>query len=128
MTFITIKYLHLSFIVLSYGLFFMRGVWVLRNSPIMQQRWVKILPHIIDSGLLISAITLAVMLGISPSSAPWLLAKIIALIVYVVLGSIAIKRGKTPRIKLIAWIAAQAVFFYIVFTALTHDPMPWHAL
>ena len=128
MTFITIKYLHLSFIVLSYGLFFMRGVWVLRNSPIMQQRWVKILPHIIDSGLLISAITLAVILGISPSSAPWLLAKIIALIVYIILGSIAIKRGKTPRIKLTAWIAAQIVFFYIVFTALAHDPMPWHTL
>jgi uncharacterized membrane protein SirB2 len=124
----TIKALHLSSVALSYSLFFMRGIWVLRASPVMQQRWVKIAPHLIDSVLLVSAITLAVMLGISPLTSNWLAAKIIALLLYIVLGYFALKRGKTQRAKLIYWLAAQAVFFYIVLTAWTHDPMPWRAL
>lgn len=124
----TIKALHLSSVALSYSLFFMRGIWVLRASPVMQQRWVKIAPHIIDTVLLSSAITLAVMLGISPLTSNWLVAKIIALLLYIVLGSFALKRGKTQRAKLVYWLAAQAVFFYIALTAWTHDPMPWRAL
>lgn len=128
MSYGTVKTLHLGFVLLSYSLFFLRGLWVLRDSPIMQRRWVKIVPHIIDTGLLASAITLAAMLGVSPSNAPWLLGKIIALLLYIVLGSVALKRGKTPQIRLAAWLAAQATFAYIVLTALTHDPMPWRAL
>lgn len=128
MTASEIKILHLSSVALSYSLFFMRGIWVLRASPMMQQRWVKIAPHLIDTVLLGSAITLAVMLGISPLSAPWLAAKITALLLYIVLGSFALKRGKTRRAKLVYWLAAQAVFFYIVLTAWTHDPMPWRTL
>ncbi len=124
----SVKILHLASVLLSYTLFFLRGIWVLRASPVMRQRWVKIAPHIIDTVLLGSAITLAVLLDISPFAAPWLLAKIIALLLYIVLGSIAIKRGKTRRVKLVAWLAAQAVFFYIVLTALAHDPIPWRAL
>ena len=128
MSFAFIKILHLGSVLLSYSLFFMRGLWVLRASPVMQQRWVKIAPHIIDSVLLGSAIMLALLLDISPFTAPWLAAKIIALLLYIVLGSIALKRGKTRRIKLASWLAAQAVFCYIILTAWTHDPMPWHAL
>ena len=122
MSFASLKILHLGSVLLSYSLFFMRGLWVLRASPVMQQRWVKIAPHIIDSVLLGSAITLAVMLDISPFTAPWLAAKIIALLLYIVLGSIALKRGKTRRIKLASWLAAQAMFCYIILTAWAHDP------
>ncbi|KAF0201713.1 MAG: Invasion protein expression up-regulator [Gallionellaceae bacterium] len=128
MSYTSIKILHLGSVLLSYSLFFLRGLWVLRASPVMQQRWVKIAPHIIDTVLLGSAITLAVLLGISPFTAPWLAAKIIALLLYIVLGSIALKRGKTRQTKLACWLAAQAVFFYIVLTAWAHDPMPWRAL
>lgn len=128
MSYTSLKILHLGSVLLSYSLFFLRGLWVLRASPVMQQRWVKIVPHLIDSVLLGSAIALAVLLGISPFVAPWLAAKIIALLLYIVLGSIALKRGKTRRMQLIAWLAAQAVFVYIVLTALAHDPMPWRVL
>ncbi len=128
MTYSAIKFLHLGSVLLSYSLFLLRGIWMLRASPVMQQRWIRIAPHLIDTVLLGSAIALAVMLGISPLSAPWLAAKIIALLLYIVLGAIAVRRGKTRRVRLTAWLAAQAVFFYIVFAALAHDPMPWRAL
>ena len=126
--YLTLKYLHISCVLLSYSLFFVRGIWMLRASPLLQQRWVKVLPHIVDTVLLISAVMLAYLLSISPLAAPWLMVKIIALLLYILLGMIAIKRGKTRNIRVYAWIAAQLVFFYIVAVAISHNPAPWLAL
>jgi len=119
------KFIHIGCVALSYSLFFLRGVWMLRDSPALHQRWVRIAPHTVDSVLLASAIALAWQLGISPLTHPWLAAKIVALLLYVVIGTFALKRGKTKRIRLIAWLTAQLVFFYIVSVAVTHDPAPW---
>lgn len=101
---------------------------MLRASPLLQQRWVKILPHVVDTALLLSAIALAIMLSISPLSSPWLMVKILALLVYILLGTIAIKRGKTRNIRIAAWLSAQLVFIYIVAVAITHNPLPWLTL
>ena len=128
MSILIIKYFHIGSVLLSYILFFLRGAWMLRNAPVLQQRWVKVLPHIVDTALLLSAVTLAVQLSISPLSAPWLMAKIIALLLYIFLGTIAIKRGKTREIRVAAWLSAQLVFIYIVAVALSHNPLPWQAL
>ena len=128
MSIIIVKYLHVSCVLLSYILFFLRGIWMLRNSSLLQLRWVKVVPHIVDTALLLSAVTLAIQLSISPLSNPWLMAKIIALLLYIFLGTIAIKRGKTKGIRLSAWLAAQLVFIYIVAVALSHNPLPWQAL
>jgi len=123
-----IKSIHVTSVALSYSLFFLRGVWMLRDSRSLQQRWVKFAPHTVDSVLLASAIALAWQLGISPLEAPWLAAKIVALLAYIVIGSVALKRGKTRRIRIIAWLTAQAVFIYIVSVAVTHNPAPWQSL
>lgn len=120
-----LKLIHVSAVALSYSLFFLRGIWMLRESALLQQRWVKIAPHTVDSVLLASAIALAWQLGYSPLNSPWLAAKIVALLLYIVIGSVAIKRGRTRQIRLAAWVAAQLMFFYIVSVALTHDPQPW---
>jgi uncharacterized membrane protein SirB2 len=121
---VTVKYLHISFVAMSFILFFVRGIWMLQTSSMLQQRWVKLLPHIIDTALLASAITLAIQLSLSPLANPWLMAKIIALLLYIVLGTIAIKRGKTKNIRLIAWLLALAVFIYMLLVAKTHQPWP----
>ena len=123
-----LKHIHLGTVAVSYALFFLRGVWTMRDSPIMRQRWVKIVPHAVDTVLLGSAITLAWQLGISPFNAPWLLAKIIALLCYIVLGFIAIDYGKTPSARLSAWLMAQAVFFYVVAVAFTKNVLPWQGM
>lgn len=98
---------------------------MLRDSTLLHLRWVRIAPHVVDTVLLISAITLAWKLGISPLSTPWLAAKIAALLLYIAAGMIALKYGKTKRTRLIAWMAGQLVFLYIVSVALTHNPEPW---
>jgi uncharacterized membrane protein SirB2 len=125
---ISLKYFHIGCVLLSYTLFFLRGVWMLRGSAILQQRWVKVIPHIVDTALLLSAVTLAFMLSFSPLSSPWLMAKIVALLLYILLGTIALKRGRTKESRLAAWLSAQLVFIYIVTVALTHHPLPWLTL
>lgn len=123
-----LKHIHVTCVVLSYSLFFLRGLWMLRDSPLSQLGLMKIAPHIVDTTLLISAIALAWQYGISPLAAPWLAAKIVALLFYIVIGSVALKRGKTKRIRLVAWLVAQAFFFYMVSVAVTHNPVPWLSL
>lgn len=113
---------------LSFSLFFLRGWWMLGESGRLQQRWVKIAPHVVDTVLLASAIALAWQLGYSPLTHSWLAAKIVALLLYVVIGSVALKRGKTRRMRLFAWLSAQMIFVYIVSVAVTHDPLPWQSL
>ncbi len=122
------KHLHVTSVVASYALFFLRGFWSLRASYIMRSRWVKIVPHVVDTALLGSAIALAWQMGISPLNTPWLLAKIVALLVYVGLGFVAIDFARRYYVRLAFWLAAQAVFFYIVAVALTKKVLPWTVL
>jgi uncharacterized membrane protein SirB2 len=119
---VLLKSLHISCVILSYALFFLRGVWLLLGSSIMQQRWIKFAPHGVDTVLLLSAISLAWQLGYSPFNSPWLAAKIVALMFYISLGMLAFKCGKAPYIRPVPWLAAQIVFLYIVAAAITHDP------
>lgn len=118
-----LKHLHTTTVVLSFCLFVLRGVWMLVESPQLQRIWVRIVPHVIDAVLLASAIGLAVILHQYPFVHGWLTAKVLGLILYIILGSIALKRGSTKTIRATAWIAALAVFGYIVSVATTHSPL-----
>lgn len=119
-----LKIIHLSAVVASFLLFFLRGIWLLRASAIMGQRWVKIAPHSVDTVLLLSAIALAWQLGYSPFNAPWLAAKIIALLLYIGLGLLAFRFARTTTQRFAAWLCALLVFGYIVAVAITHNPLP----
>lgn len=123
MDYLAIKSVHLTCVVLSYLSFFVRGVWMVRDSPLLAQRWVGIVPHAIDTVLLASAIAMAFMIRQYPFTAPWLTAKLIGLVVYIGLGVIALRRGKTKGQRVAAWVAAQLVFVYIVGVALTKRPL-----
>lgn len=100
----------------------LRGIWMMQNSSILQRRWVKILPHVIDTVLLASAVTLVTMIQQYPGMSTWLSTKIGGLLLYIILGMMALRFGKSRKIKIISWITAQIVFFYIVLVALTKNP------
>jgi uncharacterized membrane protein SirB2 len=121
--YLALKYLHVACVVLSYALFLVRGVWAMRSSPLLVQRWVRIVPHVVDTVLLASAIALAILIRQYPFAAPWLTAKVIGLVIYIGLGVIALKRGRTRRVRVVAWFAAQLVFFYIVAVAINKNPL-----
>ena len=118
-----VKTIHVGCALLSIFGFTARGVLMLRDSAMLQTRLLKIAPHIIDTLLLGSAIWLAVQYGLSPGDNPWLMAKIIALLLYIGLGAVALKRGKTKQVRIIAWLAALVVFAYIVAVAVTKSPL-----
>ena len=122
MSFATIKIIHIISIILSYILFSLRGIWMIKGSPLLKLRWVKILPHVIDTILLVSAIALVAMIQQYQGFNIWISAKIGALLLYILLGMVAFRFGKTQKIKTISWILAQIVFFYIVLVALTKNP------
>lgn len=124
MSYAALKAIHVGCVIASYALFVLRGVWMMRDSPRLRQRWAKVLPHVVDTALLTSAVLLAYTIRQYPFVAPWVTAKVLALVVYIVLGTIALKRGRTRGVRVAAWIAAQLVFFYIVSVALTKTPLP----
>jgi uncharacterized membrane protein SirB2 len=122
MAFSLLKQLHLSTIALTLALFVLRGFWMMRESPRLQARWVRIVPHLNDSLLLASGISLAILTQQYPLVNGWLSAKFFALILYIVLGTIALKRGQTRSQRIAAWFAALLVFGYMVAVAVTRDP------
>lgn len=124
-SYLAIKHLHLTCVGLSGSLFLLRGIWKMRDSAMLQQRWVKILPHVIDTILLGSALALAWWSGQYPFQQNWLTAKLLALLLYIALGTLALKRGKTPAIRLAAFIAAILTFIYIISVALSRQPIPF---
>lgn len=125
MSFLTLKAIHVSCAVISFALFFLRGIWSFNGSPIMRQRWVKVVPHAVDTLLLASALALAFTIQQYPFVDAWLTAKFFGLVLYILLGTLALKYGKTKAVRVSAWLAALAVFAYIVLVAKQHNPLPF---
>ena len=109
--------IHIGCALLSITGFMFRGWWRFTSPSKLNRRWVKILPHIVDTVLLVSAIMLSVQLHQYPLTHSWLTAKFFALLAYIILGSIALKRGRTTFARASAFIASLLVLIYIVGTA-----------
>lgn len=123
MSYTALKHVHMSFAVLSGALFLLRGLWMLAESKQLQQRWVRIAPHVVDTLLLASAIGLAVWSSQYPGQSPWLSAKLVALVAYIGLGTVALKRGRTRQLRALAFAGALACFAYILAVAVTKNPL-----
>jgi uncharacterized membrane protein SirB2 len=135
---LSLKLVHMGAAALSVGLFALRGflsfraqrgiAWfdaIPRSARDDTPRWTRVVPHVIDTLFLATGIWLAVRLGQYPFVQPWLTAKVLALVAYIILGSIALKRGPTKAIRAAAFVAALAVFAYIVGVARTRHPWSW---
>ncbi|MDR5757349.1 SirB2 family protein [Caballeronia sp. LZ035] len=121
-TFLTLRTLHMTCAGLAIAGFVLRWIWMLSNSRLLHTRPAKVLPHIIDTLLLLSAIGLVAIIGFS-ANAVWLGAKIAGLIVYVVLGTLALKRGRTKGARAVYGVLAIVVFAFIASVAHSHDPL-----
>ncbi len=117
-------FIHISTVFISIAGFLVRGVWMMQSSPLLQQRWVRVTPHVNDSLLLVSAIALVVITSQYPGPSSWINAKIVALVVYILLGIIALNRGKTMQIRVTAWTLALVVYAYMVLVAFSKSAFP----
>jgi len=121
--YLLLKYVHVSCVILSGCGFLLRGVWMLADSPRLTQRWVRIFPHVVDTALLASAIMLAIISSQYPLAQSWLTAKVIGLIAYILCGAIALKRGRTKKVRAVFFVVALLIFAYIVSVALNRSPL-----
>lgn len=114
--------LHLLAVVVTLSLFVTRFYWLCRRSPALQQHWVNVVPHINDTLLLASGIALIVINRFYPFSAQesWLTAKMFGVIIYILLGHIALgRRQRSLSLRWVAFILALMCFFLIVQAAIT---------
>jgi len=128
MSYLAIKHLHITAVVLSLSFFLFRSWCMLQRPRMLNKRWLRLTADSIDTVLLISAGTLAYQLQQYPFVDSWLTAKVLGLLLYIVLGSIALRRGRTRLVRISALIGALCCATYIVLVALSHHPQPWQVL
>lgn len=123
MDYTLVKLVHQSAVALSIAGFALRGAGALLGARWVAGRAAKTLPHLVDSVLLLSALTLVWLLRPSPAGATWLLAKVLGLLLYIGLGMVALRPGRPWPVRAAAWLAALAVVGWIVSVALTKQPL-----
>ena len=119
-----IKLVHVTTVLITGGLFLLRFVWMLQNRLEQRGAWARTLPHYNDTVLFLSGLLMAAIIGQLPMQAPWLTTKLFVLLAYILLGSLALKRGRQRWLRSTTGVAAVACYLYIVAIALSRDPTP----
>lgn len=117
------KHLHMTIAVISVALFTLRFAWLLLNSEELNRKWVKILPHIVDTLLLGIGIVMAVKLAINPVEHLWLLEKLLAVIAYIFTGYYTLKLARTRFMQIFGYLGAIGWILLIVKLAITKQPI-----
>lgn len=118
--YLALKHLHLTLIAIAFALFLLRSFWLMTNSPLLQKKLFKILPHPINLIMILSGFAVAHAASY-PLSSPWIIAKLVALVIFVILGLLTFKQTTKPR-QLLFFSAALLTFVYIVSVAVTKLP------
>ena len=123
-----LKTAHVLLAAATIGGFILRGIWMIVDSPLLDHRATRVAPHIVDTLFLSTGIAMLVELSMNPLTQPWLLAKFAGLFVYIVLGTIALRRGRSRRSRIAAFAAAILVFVWITGVARSHSLASWLTL
>ncbi|MGL4958204.1 MAG: SirB2 family protein [Plesiomonas sp.] len=120
-----LKHLHMTTLAVSVSLLVLRFIWSLCGAKIMQRRWVKIVPHINDTVLLLSGAGLMVVTGFYPFTphTVWMTEKLLGVVIYILLGFVALKEGKNKVIRLFALLGALGWIWLIAQLAITKTPL-----
>jgi uncharacterized membrane protein SirB2 len=125
MTYLALRHLHVACVVLSGLGFALRGWWMLNDSPWLKTRLARVVPHVIDSVLLGSALLMAWQSSQYPVAQGWLTAKLFGLLAYILCGTMALKRARTKSQRVVFLALAVLAYAYIVGVALTRSPLPY---
>lgn len=121
--YLALRHVHIACAILTIALFVLRGGLMLASSPWQQNVVLRYLPHVVDTVLLTTALMLTTVIRQYPFAAGWLTTKVVLLVVYIVLGSIALRRGRTRPVRIAAFVAALVTVGYLVTVARAHDPL-----
>jgi len=118
-----LKLLHIALAYLTVIGFVVRALWAFTESPLRQQKWARIAPHVIDTALLVLGVTMAFQLGLSPISG-WLGAKLIGLLAYIGFGVLTL-RASSPPLRVAGFVGALASVGYVFAVAFSRNPWPF---
>ena len=124
--YLLIKHLHMSLVGLSISILVIRTGFNL-GSINWRKRWpwLNVLPHIVDSLLLLSGITLATLIKQYPFVNGWISLKLLLLLVYIGLGSYVLKKAKTRKQMVAGLSLGLMVIFWMVMIARTKLVWPF---
>jgi uncharacterized membrane protein SirB2 len=123
--YLALKHLHIAFAVISVTGFVARGALAVMGSPLLQRPWLRRLPHINDPLLFPAGVALAVIPRQYPFVDAWITVKLAAVLLYIVLGFMALRPTLPAGLRLASGCTALAVAAYIVGIALTKNPLPF---
>lgn len=123
--YLTLLHIHVGSVAVSGSLFAIRGILHVAGFRFVNHWVLRIAAILIDTTLLVSAILLTIVVHQYPFVQGWLTTKVVLLLVYIVIGYIALKRTRTPRGRATALLLALAVFAYIIGVAIRHNSAGW---
>ena len=123
MSILFLKYVHIVAVAVSFALFFVRGLWVMRSYPPPQEAWVRHLPHLVDAVLVASA--LMVLGGKLTHGWPgdWFSTKLVCIAAYAILAFVVLKFSRSLGLRILAWVGAMAIFLFVTTVAVLHHPL-----
>jgi len=120
-----LKLAHVACVVISGSLFIYRYARLSMRPDQPLAKALNVLPHINDTVLLVSAIGMLSVIGLNPFTTPWLLAKILALLVYITLGAICMRSLPGSKRQTVSFVSAISVFAYILLVGLSKQVYPF---
>jgi uncharacterized membrane protein SirB2 len=126
--FVSIRLVHITCVALSGSLFCLRGLMRMAGIPAANHRVLRFTSYVVDTTLLVAAIKLALILHQYPFTDSWLTTKLLLLVLYIVLGTFALKRARTATGRTVAFLSALLTFAWISGVAITHQPAGWLTL
>jgi uncharacterized membrane protein SirB2 len=119
------KSIHMLTLLISIIGFILRGIWMMKDSPLLKSKLVRVLPHVNDTFLLISAVWAGALIGQYPFVNGWLTAKILGAIAYIVFGALALSYGRTKAARIRFFVLALLCLGYVITVAATKNPLPF---
>ncbi|MBU2425429.1 MAG: SirB2 family protein [Gammaproteobacteria bacterium] len=120
--YMALKHTHLLLVALSLSLLVLRFILSLKGSTLLQRKFLKIAPHVVDTLLLLSAVGLMITINQYPFVTPWLTEKFIGILAYIALGVMALK-GRTLALRVFAFVGALGWLVLVVKVAITKTPV-----
>ena len=126
--FLIFKTIHITFAIISFSGFLLRSFLMFIDSPVLKSTWAQLIPHLVDTVFVLSGFSMAFMLNFAVFGQPWLVVKILLLMIYLLFVGIALSRGTTKRMRTVAFFLAIATFTFIVGIAVNKTPVSWFAM
>lgn len=121
--YLALRHLHITLAVVSVTIFALRGGLMLTSPVRANSAWLRYPSYAVDTSLLTTALILVSIIHQYPFAHGWLTMKVALVVLYIVLGSVALKHGRTLRIRIVAFAAALLTVGFLVTVARAHHAL-----